>query len=126
MRGLPDSLIAKFYFYLKIGPAIQTFFIYLLLISGVASILLSIAASCYVNKDQNTSPNFRWRTNHDIVATQQQENKKKLYKNDVPANNCKEMETYYCSLLSTSNEKDLQNDLLKRLEDTEDDTDGGD
>lgn len=122
-------MIAKFYFYLKIGPAIQTFFIYLLLISGIASILLSIAASCYVNKDQDISPNFRWRTTNEIVANQaqQQENKKRQYKNDVPtSNNCKEMETYYCSLLTTTNEKDLENDLMKRLEDTEDETDGGD
>ncbi|KAI5726661.1 hypothetical protein M8J76_006424 [Diaphorina citri] len=128
-QTLPDSLIAKFYFYLKIGPAIQTFFIYLLLISGIASILLSIAASCYVNKDQDISPNFRWRTTNEIVANQaqQQENKKRQYKNDVPtSNNCKEMETYYCSLLTTTNEKDLENDLMKRLEDTEDETDGGD
>lgn len=121
---LPASLISKFYFYLKIGPALQTFFIYFLLISGIASILLSIAASCYVNRDQDTSPNFRWRQTNEMVASQaqHQENKKKLYQNDVPSS--KEMETYYCSLLTTTDEKDLQNDLLKRLEDTEDDTDG--
>lgn len=112
--GLPTGVLTRFYIYLRIAPIAQTLFTYLFLIGGVAFILLSLASAFCIPKNiKHADTNNTWRDDalrqemlpKDINAKTSKDN----------TNNAKEMEVYYCSLLTPSSNKDESDETLERL-----------
>lgn len=112
--GLPTSVLTRFFIYLRIAPIAQTIFTYLFLIGGVAFILLSLASVFCIPKNMKLSEaNDAWRDDALKQETLQKENNKKRLKDTT--NNAKEMEVYYCSLLTPSSDKEENDESLDRL-----------
>ncbi|XP_054280593.1 scavenger receptor class B member 1-like isoform X4 [Macrosteles quadrilineatus] len=115
--GLPTSLAAKFYIYLRVGPIAQMVFTYLFLICGVAFMLLSLSSAfCLPRELKLSDPTSIWREDkfrHDVVEKEM--NKQRL--KDVT--NTKEMEVFYCSLLRSSAQTEDEDDsVLQRTLDS--------
>lgn len=112
--GLPTGVLTRFFTYLRIAPIAQTISTYLFLIGGVAFILLSLASTFCIPKDMkrvDTQNSWRDEALREEMLPKDI-NKKKLKEN---SSNAKEMEMYYCSLLTPSSHKDESDETLERL-----------
>jgi hypothetical protein len=98
MPQLPDNMLTRFYFYLRVGPIAQTLSIYLLLIGGVSFILLSMASAVFI-------PRLSLASTQAHEESQWKKDLSSMKKHSLQhQTNTKEMELYYCSLLSTTDE----------------------
>ncbi|XP_022199690.1 scavenger receptor class B member 1 isoform X1 [Nilaparvata lugens] len=110
MDGLPSDVSTRFYMYLNVAPATLSVIIYMLLIGGVAFMVLSVAVGFCVPRDINLNdPTAVWRDDmltREVFPVQ----KRKPKERDAVAtnnNNSKEMEVYYCSLLTPVDRENL-------------------
>ncbi|BES94669.1 Scavenger receptor class B [Nesidiocoris tenuis] len=100
MPGLPSFISWRYYFYLTIGPIVQALSTYLLLVGGVAFILLALASAALIPRLSVVSSNRGNKQQKTSEPPVLDPSKKRGPGGSIPTLDNKEMELYYCSLLS--------------------------
>lgn len=124
---MPDSMLTKFFVYLRVGPVLNVGLRYTMLVGGAAFIALTIIAALFIPEDDELR--FRnsseWRRESQTLTGPYCDAPNGPYSDTptvsvpVPAvagPKAKEMNTYYNSLLDGGAANRLNGDLCNRLE----------
>lgn len=108
MPQLSFTVTLKLFLLLRVLPVAETLGLYLLLISGVSFIALSICALICITDVKNKTQKKVQKQKKPIASWTSNGIKKHEYKSEEPKSPTdiknKEMDVYFCSLLSPNNE----------------------